>query len=214
MIANIISHLKQWVKSSEWLKSWAGFLLAPKNQARPRWWIKTFVNPMVHQRGKNALIRPQTRMDLMPYNPFSLGDDSTIEDFATLNNGVGAIHIGKRTRIGIGCVLIGPVTIGNDVMLAQNIVLSGLNHSYEDINLPISQQPCTTAQITVEDEVWIGANAVLTAGVRIGKHAVVAAGCVVTKDVPPYSIVVGNPARVIKQYNAQTKAWERPTVYS
>lgn len=207
----MLSRLKQIIKSNERLKSWAGYLLAPKNQARPRWWIKKMVNPWVHKKGINAIVRPQTRMDLMPYNPFSLGNDSTIEDFATLNNGVGHIHIGDRTRIGIGCVLIGPIRVGNDVMLAQNIVLSGLNHSYEDIHMPISQQPCTTAEIVIEDEVWIGANAVLTAGVRIGKHSVVAAGSIVTKNIPPYSIAVGNPARIIKQYNQQTQQWEKVT---
>jgi acetyltransferase-like isoleucine patch superfamily enzyme len=205
----MLHNLKQFIKSNERLKAWAGYLLAPKNQARPRWWVKVLLNPWVHKKGKNALIRSNTRIDLMPYNPFYLGDDSTIEDFSTLNNGVGAIHIGDRTRIGIACVLIGPVSIGNDVMLAQNIVLSGLNHSYEAINLPISQQPCTTAEIVVEDEVWIGANAVITAGVRIGKHSVVAAGSVVTKSIPPYSIAVGNPARIIKQYNTQTQTWEK-----
>ncbi len=187
-------------------------LLAPKNQARPRWWVSTFVNPWVHKKGKNALIRCQTRMDVMPYNDFSIGQDSTIEDFATINNGVGAVFIGDRTRIGIGCVLIGPIRIGNDVMLAQNIVLSGLNHQYEDPNVPISQQPCTTAVIVVENEVWIGANAVITAGTCIGRHSVVAAGSVVTKNVDPYTIVGGNPAKVLKRYNFETMQWEKTTV--
>jgi len=101
------------------------------------------------------------------------------------------------------------VTLGDEVILAQNVIASGLNHSYEDVNTPIWRQPCTTAEIVLEDECWIGANAVITAGVRIGKHAVVAGGSVVTKDVPPYSIAVGNPARVVKQYNPETEAWEK-----
>ncbi|MBW8331762.1 MAG: acyltransferase [Prolixibacteraceae bacterium] len=109
-------------------------------------------------------------------------------------------------------VLIGPVTIGNDVMLAQNIVLSGLNHGYEDINIVPHKQPVTKKKITLEDEVWIGANSVVVAGVTIGKHSVIAAGSVVTKNIPPYSVAVGNPARVIKQYNPQTGIWERVTV--
>lgn len=202
--------IKQLIKSNPFLKRLAGFLLAPKNQARPRWWISVFINPFVHKKGKNALICRQTRLDVMPYNDFWLGDDSTIEDFATINNGIGAVNIGNRTRIGIGCVLIGPIKIGNDVMLAQNIVLSGLNHQYEDPKTPISLQPCTTAPIVVEDEVWIGANAVITAGVSIGRHSVVAAGSVVTKNVPPYTIVGGNPAKILKQYNAETQQWEKP----
>jgi len=84
-----------------------------------------------------------------------------------------------------------------------------LNHGYEDINLPIHKQPVTTSPITVGDESWIGANAVVTAGVSIGKHCVVAAGAVVTKNIPDYSIAVGNPARVIKRYNPDSKQWEK-----
>jgi acetyltransferase-like isoleucine patch superfamily enzyme len=148
-------------------------------------------------------------MDVMPFNNFVLGNDSTIEDFSTVNNGVGDVLIGDRTRIGMSNVLIGPVTIGNDVMLAQNIVMSGLNHGYEDIDIVPHNQPVTKETIRVEDEVWIGANAVVVAGVVIGKHSVIAAGSIVTKSVPPFSVVAGNPARVIKLYNNNTKAWER-----
>ena len=134
----------------------------------------------------------------MPFNNFEIGRDSTIEDFSTVNNGVGDVIIGERTRIGLGNTLIGPVKIGNDIMLAQNIVLSGLNHGYVDISMPISDQPVETKPIVIEDEVWIGANAVVTAGVTVGKHAIVAAGSVVVKDVPPYTIVGGNPAKPLK----------------
>lgn len=197
------------IKADPKLKALVLRLLMPKNQARPRLWVRAFVNPFKHKKGKNATIRRSTRMDVMPFNDFVLGDNSTIEDFATVNNGMGAVRIGNNSRIGISCVVIGPVTVGNYVILAQNIVMSGLNHGYEDINTPISLQKCTTKEIVIEDESWIGANAVVTAGVRIGKHSVVAAGSVVTKDVPPYSIVAGNPARVIKRYNQETKLWER-----
>lgn len=148
-------------------------------------------------------------MDVMPFNDFVLGDNSTIEDFATINNGMGPVIIGNGTRIGISNVLIGPLKIGNDVILAQNVVLSGLNHCYEDISFPIKKQGCSIAEIIVEDEVWIGANVVITAGVTIGKHAVVAAGSVVTKDVEPYSIVAGNPAKIIKRYNFFNDEWEK-----
>jgi acetyltransferase-like isoleucine patch superfamily enzyme len=85
--------------------------------------------------------------------------------------------------------------------------MSGLNHSYEYINLPISKQKVATAPIIFEDECWIGANAVVTAGVTIGRHSVIAAGAVVTKNIPPYSVAVGNPARVIKQYDFTKKEW-------
>lgn len=183
--------------------------MIPPHQARPRKWVSWFVNPFYHKRGKASVIRNRTRMDVVPFNRFELGEYSTIEDFCTINNGVGDVIIGKETRIGLGNVVIGPVTIGNHVIFAQNIVMSGLNHSYENLNSPISKQKVTTACITVEDECWIGANAVLTAGVKVGKHSVVAAGAVVTKDIPAYSVAVGNPARVIKRYDFDKKEWVR-----
>lgn len=201
--------LKEKIKSNPKLQKFVIWLITPKNQARPRLWVTLFVNPFVHKRGKRSLIRRRVRMDVMPYNKFVLGNDSTIEDFATINNGVGDIIIGERSRIGLSNTLIGPVTVGNDVIFAQNIVASGLNHGYEDINTPISKQTVITLPIIIEDEAWIGANAVITAGVTIGKHSIVAAGCVVVKDVPPYSIVGGNPGKILKSYNPESKQWER-----
>lgn len=200
------------IKANPKLKKLALKAMMPKNQSRPRLWVKIFLNPFKHTKGKNSRICRFTRMDVMPFNNFVLGNDSTIEDFTTINNGVGDVLIGDRVRVGMSNVLIGPVTIGNDVMLAQNIVLSGLNHGYEDINIVPHKQPVTKKKITLEDEVWIGANSVVVAGVTIGKHSVIAAGSVVTKNIPPYSVAVGNPARVIKQYNPQTGIWERVTV--
>lgn len=201
--------IKLYLSSRPKLKQYVHWALIPKNQARPRWWVRNFFNPFMHKKGKDAVVCRQVRMDVLPFNEFSLGDYSTIEDFSVVNNGVGPVHIGNRVRVGLGNVLIGPLKIGNNVIMAQNVVLSGLNHGYEDIAIPILDQPCTTAAITVEDDCWIGANAVITAGVTIGKHAVVAGGSVVTKNVEPYSIVGGNPAKVLKKYDFETKAWVR-----
>ncbi|MBE0650333.1 MAG: acyltransferase [Bacteroidales bacterium] len=201
--------LKEKIKSNDRLKKLVLWMLMPRNQARPRLWVKLFVNPIKHKKGKRSLIRRRTRMDVLPFNRFELGNDSTIEDFCTINNGVGDVIIGDRTRIGLGNVLIGPVKVGSDVMFAQNVVLSGLNHSYEDISLPPSQQKVSTNPIVIEDEVWIGANAMITAGVTVGKHSVIAGGSIVVKDVPPYSVVVGNPGKILKKYNPETKQWER-----
>lgn len=199
------------IKSNPKLKHLVLWMLMPKNQARPRLWVQWFVNPLKHHKGKGSLIRRRTRIDVLPFNNFVLGNDSTIEDFTTVNNGVGDVIIGDRTRIGLGCTLIGPVMIGNDIMFAQNIVVSGLNHGYSDINIPPSMQAVETKQIVIEDNVWIGANSVITAGVTIGKQAIVAAGSVVTKAVGAYTIVGGNPAKVLKQYNFETQKWEKPT---
>ena len=184
-------------------------LLIPKNEARPRLWVKWFVNPFIHHRGKSSKIRHSVRLDVLPFNKFSLGNSSTIEDFCTINNGVGDVIIGDRTLIGMSNTIIGPITIGNNVIFAQNIVASALNHQYRDVAVPIVNQPILTAPIIIEDDCWIAANAVITAGVTIGKHSVIAAAAVVTKNIPPYSVAVGNPAKVIKQYNFEAKEWLR-----
>ena len=201
--------LKEKIKSNDKLKKLVHWSILIPNQTRPRLWIKYFVNPFYHKKGNGACIRRRTRMDVVPWNKFEIGTNSTIEDFSAINNGVGAVLIGDRTKIGLSNTIIGPVTIGNDIRLAQNITLSGLNHIYEDINIPIHQQGVSTSQIVIEDGTWIGANVVVLSGITIGKHSIVAAGSVVTKDIPPYSVAVGNPSRIIKKYNFESSTWEK-----
>jgi acetyltransferase-like isoleucine patch superfamily enzyme len=201
--------LKEVIKSSPKVKKFVSWSITPKQNPRPRFWIRWFVSPIIHKKGRGAIIRRHTRLDVFPWNKFIVGKKSTIEDFVTINNGVGDIFIGNDTLIGIGNTIIGPVYIGDHVILAQNVVVAGLNHGYQDVTLPIKDQPVTTAQIRIEDEVWIGANSTVLAGITIGKHSVIAAGSVVSKDIPPYSVAVGNPVRVIKQFNSGTKQWER-----
>lgn len=198
------------IKANPRTKEFVLLLLMPRGEARPRWWVRNFINPFYHKRGKRSLIRRTARMDVMPFRKFEIGDRTIIEDFTCINNGIGDIIIGHNVTIGIGSVLIGPVTIGNNVIMAQHAGVSGLNHGYTDINIPIRDQKCTTRPIIIEDDCWIGTNTVITAGVTIGKHAVVAGGSVVTKDVPPFSIVGGNPASILKQYNAVSGLWEKP----
>lgn len=201
--------LKETIKSNPKLKKFIHWMIIPKNDFRPRFWIRALVNPIKNKRGKNTIIRWSSRMDILPFNKFEIGSKSLIEDFSTINNGVGDVFIGNETVIGLGNTIIGPVIIGNGVMLAQNIVVSGLNHGYEDISISPSKQPVSTKQIVINDDVWVGANSTITAGVTIGKHSVIGAGSVVVKDVPEYSIAVGNPARVIKKYNFETKLWDK-----
>jgi acetyltransferase-like isoleucine patch superfamily enzyme len=201
--------LKEKIKSNESIKKLAHWSILIPKQTRPRFWIKLFVNPFYHKKGKGAIVRPRTRMDVVPWNKFELGEDSTIEDFSAINNGVGDVIVGDRSKIGLSNTIIGPVTIGNDIRLAQNITLSGLNHNYEDVSRPIHVQGVSVASITIEDGTWIGANAVVLAGVTIGKNCVIAAGSIVTKNIPSYSVAAGNPARVLKKYNHETKAWEK-----
>ena len=201
--------LKSKIKSSPKIKQFIHWLLIPSGKARPRIWVKLLLNPFFHFKGKGASICWQSRIDVLPFNKFNIGTDSTIEDYCTVNNGVGDVIIGNNTLIGMGNTIIGPVTIGNHVIFAQNIVVSALNHEYRNINLPIHEQKILTNPVVIEDECWIAANVVILAGVTIGKHSVVAAGAIVTKSIPPYSVAVGNPARVIKRYDFNKEEWVR-----
>jgi acetyltransferase-like isoleucine patch superfamily enzyme len=192
-----LAHIKQRISNNPRLKQRLHRLMF--KHGRPRRWVKWLLNPWVFRYGKRVVIRRHSVLNLSPNHPFCIGDDSRIEEFCVLDNGVGEISIGSNTLIGLRCTLIGPLRIGSQVILAQNVVLSGLNHCYQDTTQPIVRQGVSTSAITIDDDVWIGADAVITAGVHIGRHCVVAAGSIVTKDVPPYSVVAGNPARVIKQ---------------
>ncbi|HEY1062862.1 MAG TPA: acyltransferase [Daejeonella sp.] len=197
------------LKSNALLKRLALWSIIPANEYRPRLWVKIFLNPFNHTRGRYSIIRRRTKLDVFPFRRFDLGDYSTIEDFSTINNGVGDVIIGKKSLIGAGNVIIGPVQIGNNVILAQNVVISGLNHNYENISIPPVKQGITTNQIIISDNVWIGANSVITAGITIGKHSVIGAGSIVTKDIPAFTVAVGNPANIIKIYNKETNNWEK-----
>ncbi len=201
---------KQYIDERPALKQFVHRLLIPRNQAVPRRWVSWFVNPLVHKRHRNSSVRSTVRLDVLPFRQFMMGNGSRIEDYCVINNGVGDVLIGTNSLVGVSSVVIGPVSIGNNIILAQHVVLSGLNHGYQDIHLPIRRQTVTTAPIVVEDDCWIGANSVITAGVTIGRHSVVAGGSVVTRDVPPFSVVGGNPARILKQYDPATRQWVKP----
>ena len=137
-------------------------------------------------------------MDTPPYRRFWLGRKSVVESYCCINNAVGDVTIGDYTRIGIHCTVIGPECIGDHVNLAQGITVTALNHNYADSSRKIDEQGISTKPVVIGDDVWIGANAVILPGVTIGRHVVVAAGAVVTKDIPDYSLVAGVPAKVIK----------------
>ena len=195
--------LRQKLKASPKLKQWIDYLIMNQRDARPRWYIRLLA-PLYQHRGRESKIYHSVRMDTPPYRKFSLGRKSVIESYCCINNAVGDVFIGDHTRIGIHCTIIGPVTIGNHVNLAQGIVVTALNHNFQDTTLRIDEQGISTSPVTINDDVWIGANAVILPGVTIGKHAVIAAGAVVTKDVPDYCIVGGVPAKIIKKIEPST----------
>lgn len=202
----MLAKLKEKIKQNPRWKQRLLYLLVHPVKTRPRRWLR-FFQFVYLQKGKGSVIYRNVRKDLLPSYRFSLGQKSVVESFSTLNNMVGDIIIGSNTRIGLHNTVIGPVTIGDHTNIAQNVTISGLNHIFHDVTKTIAEQGVSTAPIHIGEDVWIGANAVILAGIEIGKHSVIAAGSIVTRSIPPYSICAGNPAKIIKQYDFEKKEW-------
>ena len=196
------------IKGNPALKRFIIGLITSHKNPRPRLWVKWFVNPFVHKRGRGAIIRRRrSRIDVFPWRRFEVGRDALIEDFTTVNNGAGDVLIGDGARIGIGSVVIGPVRLGDRVGLGQHVFISGFNHGYNDGTRDSNEQPLDLKEVVIGNESHIGANSVVVAGVHIGERVQVGAGSVVTKDIPSFSVAVGNPARVIKRYDDALGVW-------
>lgn len=124
-----------------------------------------------------------------------VGDNVNIEHGACFTPDV---CLGDGSGIGVDCEINGPVTIGKNVLMGPEVVVYTSNHRYEDPNVPIVMQGFSPAErVVIEDDVWIGRRVMIMPGCHIGTGSVLAAGAVVTRDVPEYSIVGGVPAKVI-----------------
>jgi acetyltransferase-like isoleucine patch superfamily enzyme len=197
------------LESKPKLKKILHYLMVHPYATRPRLWVRLFIYPFIIKRGKGSIIRRKARLDLFPTKKFSIGYRTIIEDYAIINNGMGDIIIGDRCAITSRVKLVGPVTLGNLVTIGSGAQITGLTHNFEDVTRPIKEQGVTPNCTIVENDVWIGGNSVIIQGLRIGTHSIIASGSVVTRDVPQFSVVAGNPAKVIKQYNPETNQWEK-----
>jgi maltose O-acetyltransferase len=127
-----------------------------------------------------------------------LGDGVNIESHVFVADGR-YLRIGGGSGLGHGCRIYG-ATIGEDVMIAPNVLLLKDNHNFGDLDRPIlAQGRGTQKPPVIEDWAWIGERAIVLPGRRVGRGAIVGAGSVVTKDVEPFEVVAGNPARRIGQ---------------
>ncbi len=108
------------------------------------------------------------------------------------------IRVGDFSELGQRCVIQANVCIGDYVIMGPDVKIYSRNHAYADPSRPIAVQGKVVKRTVIGSDVWIGANVIVLPGVTVGDHAILAAGAVVTKDVAPYAIMGGNPARVIK----------------
>ncbi len=146
--------------------------------------------------GENCFIAPEARLFAEPNRDIVIGNNCTVAAEAFLH---GPIRIGDGVSINHRVSIDGGrhgVVIGPHCRIAAGVVIYAFNHGLA-LDRPISKQPVTSRGIVIGEDVWIGANAGITDGVRIGDHAVIGMGSVVTRDVPPWAIVAGAPARQI-----------------
>ncbi len=129
------------------------------------------------------------------------GKNVNIEKGAYFGNGA-EIEIGDHSGIGMNCEVCGPVKIGSDVMMGPEVIILTTNHKFDRVDIPMRcQGNDISKKVTIGDDVWIGTRVIILPGIHVGKGAILAAAAVVTKDVPDYAIVGGNPAKIIRYRN-------------
>ena len=147
--------------------------------------------------GRGAALRANTKVS----PGITLLPRVSLKDGVILNANTGSITIGERSWLGPYCVIYGNggVDIGRDVMIAAHTLITSVGHEHESLDVPMMNQPLRLAPVRIEDDVWIGARCTLLPGITVGRGAIVGAGSVVTRDVAPWAIVGGVPARVVGQ---------------
>ncbi len=161
--------------------------------------------------GKDFIIEDYAEINCLSKQKIKIGNRVTIGKYAIIrpSNLYGGeigegLKIGNNSNIGpysyIGCS--GFIEIGNNVLISPRVSIYAENHVFIHTNHPIKEQGVTKQFVKIEDDCWIASNSIILAGVTIGKGSVIAAGSVVTKDIPPFSVVAGVPAKVIKSRNA------------
>ena len=133
------------------------------------------------------------------HSAITLGNEVLLGRGTVLSTRNGTISIGDYSNIGANCRLgtTSKIVFGKHVLLAANCYIGGAQHTFDRIDIPIMRQGYESkGGVAIEDDVWLGAGVTVLDGVRIGTGCVIGAGSVVTKDLPPYSIALGVPARI------------------
>lgn len=129
----------------------------------------------------------------------SCGKNVNIERAATFSK---EVSLGNNSDIGYKCELHGPIAIGDDVMMGPEVVMYTRNHETSSLEVPMRLQGETVPNpIKIGNDCWIGHRVLILPGVQLGDHTIVAAGAVVTKSFPPYSVIGGVPAKLLQRRN-------------
>jgi acetyltransferase-like isoleucine patch superfamily enzyme len=147
--------------------------------------------------GQNVDFRDNVRI----YQPekISIGDNVKFYYGVYVEPAGAEIVIGSNSHFAPYTVMYGPLEIGEGCCVAAHVVLASVGHSQDPVDVPFHKLPAVKKMIVIEDNVWIGANAVILQGIRIGTGSIIGAGAVVTHDVEPYSVMGGVPARLIRK---------------
>lgn len=127
----------------------------------------------------------------------SCGSNVNVEHGVYFGSGLD-IEVGDNTGIGFNARIYGPLKIGNDVMMGPDVMIFTQNHENERTDIPMRLQTAPKKPVEVGDDVWIGARAIILPGITVGRGSIIGAGSVVTKNIPEYAVVGGNPARIIR----------------
>jgi|TARA_Y100000310_G_C20683217_1_gene817356 galactoside O-acetyltransferase len=166
----------------------------------------TIVN-FFKKKGSNISLR--MGVEITGFKNIEIGNNVFFERYSSINANDGDIKIGNNVSFNyntnINASDKGIIEIGNDVTVGQNTVIRASDHEYKNINVPIKYQGHTGGKIIIGNGVWVGANCVITRNTKIGNHSIVNAGSIITRDVDAYSIVGGNPAKLIKKLSNDRK---------
>jgi acetyltransferase-like isoleucine patch superfamily enzyme len=163
-------------------------------------YLKMLLNPRTCLHGLR-LMRFYAQVHVSEIGKVHMGKGSSIAPTATLRFGE-HITIGSNTHVNHMCDIWasheGNIRIGNDVLFGPKVHINSANHNFKKGQL-IREQYGEHADVEIGNDVWLGAHVVVLPGVKIGEGSVVGAGSIITKDIPPYSVAVGSPAKVIKK---------------
>jgi maltose O-acetyltransferase len=145
-----------------------------------------------------ALFFPKLRSIMVSFYVGKCGKKLRVKSRAEISP---KTSIGFDSELGTRCMIQSNVTIGDHVIMGPDVKIYSRNHKHDRIDIPIQYQGKEYLNTKIGNDVWLGANSVVTAGVTIGNHVIVAAGAVVTKDIPDYAVIGGVPAKVLKYRN-------------